>query len=93
MGDLILTTCGNLSRNRALGVALARGQSLEAYTASHRTVAEGVHTAQAAVRLGQRAGVELPIAEQVHAVLFEGKAPAQAVAELMERTLKPEQWR
>ncbi len=93
MGDLILTTCGNLSRNRALGLALAQGQTLGAYTASHRTVAEGVSTAQAAVRLGQRTGVELPIAEQVHAVLFEGKAPGRAVEDLMERTLKPEQWR
>lgn len=92
MGDLILTTCGNLSRNRALGLALARGESLEQYTAAHRTVAEGATTAEAAVRLAQQAGVELPITEQVHAVLFEGKDPGQAVADLMERTLKPEQW-
>ncbi len=92
MGDLVLTTTGALSRNRALGIALAQGQSLDDYVASHRTVAEGVNTARAAVELGRRAEVELPIAAQVAALLFEGKRPAQAIAELMERTLKPEQW-
>lgn len=92
MGDLVLTTTGALSRNRALGVALARGERLEEYTARHRTVAEGVNTARAAVELARRADVELPITSQVAALLFEGKRPAQAIAELMERTLKPEQW-
>jgi glycerol-3-phosphate dehydrogenase (NAD(P)+) len=92
MGDLILTTCGALSRNRALGIALARGESLEAYTASHRSVAEGVYTARAAVRLAARAGIELPISTQVHQLLFEGKPPRQAITDLMERTPKPEQW-
>ncbi len=92
MGDLILTTCGALSRNRALGIALAEGHSLEAYTASHRSVAEGANTARAATGLAGRYGVELPISEQVRAVLFEGKSPRQAVADLMERTLKPELW-
>jgi glycerol-3-phosphate dehydrogenase (NAD(P)+) len=92
MGDLILTTCGALSRNRALGIALAQGQTLAAYTASHRSVAEGVNTARAAVALGQRAGIELPIATKVSQLLFEGLPPRQAIAELMERTLKPEQW-
>jgi len=92
MGDLILTTCGALSRNRALGIALAQGQSLASYTASHRTVAEGVNTARAAVQLGARAGIELPISSKVHQLLFENQPPRQAIAELMERTLKPEQW-
>ncbi len=93
MGDLILTTTGALSRNRSLGVALAQGQSLAEYTATHRTVAEGVNTARAALALAQRAGRELPICEQVAAILFEGKPPKQAVGDLMERTLKSEQWR
>lgn len=93
MGDLILTATGGLSRNRALGIALARGTSLAAYTAAHRTVAEGVNTARSATGLAARHGVELPITAQVAAILFEGKAPAQAVADLMERTLKAEQWR
>ena len=92
MGDLILTTCGALSRNRALGIALAQGQSLEAYTASHRSVAEGVNTARAAVALGRRAGIELPITGKVYQLLFEKLPPRQAITELMERTLKPEQW-
>ena len=93
MGDLILTTTGALSRNRALGMALAQGETLAGYTAGHRTVAEGVTTATAVVALARRVGVELPICEQVHQILFHGKPPKQAVAELMERTLKPEQWR
>lgn len=90
MGDLILTTCGNLSRNRTLGVAIAGGMSLAQYQREHRTVAEGVNTARAAVRLAARYGVEMPIAAKVAEVLFDGKAPRQAIAELMERTLKPE---
>jgi glycerol-3-phosphate dehydrogenase (NAD(P)+) len=93
MGDLILTTTGALSRNRSLGVALAGGQRLEEYTAAHRTVAEGVNTARSAVQLGERYGVELPVAQQVASILFDGKAPKQAVADLMERALKAEQWR
>ncbi len=92
LGDLILTTTGALSRNRTLGVALARGETLEAYTARHRSVAEGVNTARAAVRLAARAGVELPISAKVAELLFEAKPPREAIAELMERTLKPEQW-
>jgi glycerol-3-phosphate dehydrogenase (NAD(P)+) len=93
MGDLILTATGGLSRNRALGVALAGGERLEDYTASHRTVAEGVNTARSAVGLAARHGVELPITEQVAAILFDRKEPRRAVADLMERTLKAEQWR
>ena len=93
MGDLILTTTGALSRNRALGIALAQGETLEAYTAAHRTVAEGVNTARAAAQLARKHSVELPITEQVCAVLFEGKPPKQGVTDLMERTLKPELWR
>ena len=92
MGDLILTTCGSLSRNRALGIALARGESLADHIASHRTVAEGVQTARAAVQLAARGGIELPITTKVHELLFEGKPPRQAISELMERTPKPEQW-
>lgn len=93
MGDLILTATGGLSRNRALGIALAQGQTLEAYTAAHRTVAEGVNTAKAATGLARKHGVEMPITEQVSAVLFDGKSPQQGVTDLMERTLKPELWR
>jgi len=94
MGDLILTaTGGPLSRNHSLGVELGRGVPLEKALAGRATVAEGVNTARAAVTLGERHGVELPIAQQVTEVLFHGKAPRQAVADLMERDLKTEQWR
>lgn len=90
MGDLILTTSGGLSRNRSLGEALARGQALADWQRSHRNVAEGVNTTRAAVALAARHGVELPIASEVHALLFEGKSPRQAVTDLMERDLKSE---
>ena len=93
MGDLVLTTTGSLSRNRSLGVALAEGQSFEAYRAAHRTVAEGANTSLAGAALGQRLGIELPITNQVCAVLFRGKPPREAITELMTRELKSEQWR
>jgi len=93
MGDLVLTTTGSLSRNRALGVALAGGETLEQYRASHRSVAEGANTSRAGVALGRRMGVELPIVEKVSEVLFSGKPPREAVTELMGRELKSEQWR
>jgi len=93
IGDLVLTATGGLSRNRSLGVEIGHGRSLEEVLAERRTVAEGVGTARAAVTLGQRHGVELPIAEQVAAILFEGKRASQAIQELMERVPKPEQWR
>ena len=92
MGDLILTCTGALSRNRQLGVALAHGTSLAEYTATHRTVAEGVNTARAASRLAERHGVEMPITRQVAAVLFEGASPRECIQVLMERTLKAERW-
>jgi glycerol-3-phosphate dehydrogenase (NAD(P)+) len=93
MGDLILTATGALSRNRSLGVELGRGQSLEQALAGKTAVVEGVNTARTAVALGERHGVELPIAREVANVLFERKAPRQAIADLMERDLKAEQWR
>lgn len=93
MGDLILTATGALSRNRSLGVEIGRGRSPGEVMRERRTVAEGVNTARAAVALGQRAGVELPIAAEVSHILFDGKAPRQAIADLMERELKAEQWR
>lgn len=93
MGDLLLTTTGTLSRNRSLGIELGKGRGLAELLAERRTVAEGVNTARAAVALADQAGVELPITREVERVLFEGKAPGQAITDLMERTLKAEQWR
>ena len=93
MGDLILTATGPLSRNHQLGIELGLGKRLEEALAGRATVAEGVNTARSAVTLGERHGVELPIAREVAEVLFNGKPPSQAVADLMERELKPEHWR
>jgi len=93
LGDLVLTTTGSLSRNRALGVALAQGVTLERYNATHRSVAEGANTSRAAAALGARMGVELPITQKVCEVLFSGKSAREAVPELMGRELKSEQWR
>ncbi|MCS7314822.1 MAG: NAD(P)H-dependent glycerol-3-phosphate dehydrogenase [Bryobacterales bacterium] len=90
LGDLVLTCTGALSRNRSLGIELARGRSLEEILAARRTVAEGVNTCRAALALADRCGMELPICRQVHAVLFEGKPPREAVRELMDRSLKEE---
>jgi glycerol-3-phosphate dehydrogenase (NAD(P)+) len=93
MGDLILTATGALSRNRSLGIELAEGRTLNEILATRRSVAEGVRTARAAVALSRKVGCEMPIAVEVANILFEEKDPTQAVRDLMERELKPEQWR
>ena len=93
MGDLILTTTGSLSRNRALGLALARGETLAEYSARHRTVAEGAYTSRAAAALARKVGVEMPVTEKVCQILFDGKTATESMEELMERDLKSEQWR
>lgn len=90
LGDLILTATGALSRNRGLGVALGQGQSVAAALARTHAVVEGVNTARSAVALGERHGVDLPIAREVANVLFQNKPPRQAVSDLMERELKAE---
>ena len=92
LGDLILTATGALSRNRGLGVALGQGQSVAQALARTQAVVEGVNTARTAVALGEQHGVELPISREVANVLFKNKPPRQAVADLMERELKAEQW-
>jgi glycerol-3-phosphate dehydrogenase (NAD(P)+) len=90
LGDLVLTCSGDLSRNRKVGIELAKGRSLPEITASTAMVAEGVETVDAARELGVKFGVDLPIIEQMHAVLRLGKAPREAVRELMDRSLKGE---
>ena len=90
MGDLILTATGALSRNRTLGVALGQGKTLEQALAGKLAVVEGVNTTRTAVALGERHGVELPIAREVSNVLFDHKPPQQAISDLMERELKAE---
>ena len=90
LGDLILTSTGALSRNRSVGIELGKGRELGEILSSTRMVAEGVGSAAAALELARRAGVEMPITEQVHAVLTAGRAARDAIRELMERRLKQE---
>lgn len=90
LGDLVLTCTGTLSRNRTLGVELAKGRSLAEIQAGTPTVAEGVKTTSAAIRLAAQRHVEMPITEQMDAMLHHGRSPRQAIRTLMERSLKSE---
>ncbi len=90
MGDLVATCCSRRSRNRRVGEELARGRSLAQITAGTRMVAEGVRTSAAVVELAARVGVEMPIADQVVAVLHGVTPAAEVVAALMGRVMKPE---
>jgi glycerol-3-phosphate dehydrogenase (NAD(P)+) len=92
VGDLMLTAYGPQSRNRSLGQELASGRSLDEILSERLTVAEGVRTTRAAVALGANCGVELPIAQEVERILFDGKEPTHALRDLMERGLRPEIW-
>jgi glycerol-3-phosphate dehydrogenase (NAD(P)+) len=92
LGDLVLTCTGGLSRNRSVGVELGRGKKLpEILAAMHGAVAEGVFTTTAAVGLAHARSVEMPITEQMHAILHQGKSPRDAIYELMTRSGKSEQ--
>jgi glycerol-3-phosphate dehydrogenase (NAD(P)+) len=90
IGDLILTATGALSRNRAVGVELGRGRPLAEILQSMRMVAEGIGTTAAAVELARHAGVEMPITQQMNEVLYGGRAPRDAIRELMQRKLRDE---
>jgi glycerol-3-phosphate dehydrogenase (NAD(P)+) len=90
MGDLVLTCTGDLSRNRSVGLALGQGRSLSEILGEMRMVAEGVKTAESAWNLARKLGVEMPIIQKVHQLLYEGKPAREAVLELMTRDLKSE---
>ena len=91
LGDLVLTCTGGLSRNRSVGVELGRGRKLpEILGGMHGMVAEGVFTTTAAVELARAQGIEMPITQQMHAILHDGKAPREAIYELMTRSGKSE---
>lgn len=92
MGDLVLTCTGSLSRNRTVGYRLGKGETLEEILADMKAVAEGVRTAEAADALARRHHVEMPITEQVRAIVHEGKSPSEALRTLMLRDPKPEEW-
>jgi len=90
LGDLVLTCAGDLSRNRAVGLQIAAGKSLEEITGGTRMIAEGVRNTRSLYDLSQRLDVEMPIVEQMYQVLYTGKEPAEAVQNLMDRSLKAE---
>jgi glycerol-3-phosphate dehydrogenase (NAD(P)+) len=90
LGDLVLTCTGSLSRNRFVGHELGKGRSLEEISAGMHEIAEGVKTTLAVKGLADRIGVEMPITNEVHAVLYEKKSARDATCELMTRPLKDE---
>lgn len=90
LGDLVLTCNGSLSRNRTVGLELAAGRKLDEIVRSMRMIAEGIETTRATVDLARRHGVEMPIAEQMYAMLYEARSPGEAIRRLMERSLKVE---
>ena len=90
IGDLVLTCTGDLSRNRSVGIKLGQGIKLDEILKDMRMVAEGVKTTKSAYELGKKHRVELPIINEVYAILYEGKNPKDAVVNLMGRSLKKE---
>ena len=90
LGDLVLTCTGALSRNRHVGIELGKGGRLPEILANMHMVAEGVETAAPLLELAREHNIELPITEQVHAILHGNKAPKDAIREIMERPLKRE---
>lgn len=90
MGDLIATCMSSQSRNHRVGYGLGQGKKLDEIVAEMNMVAEGVKTTRAVLTIAERHGIEMPIAEQVGAVLYEGKDPSHMVAALMLRDPKPE---
>jgi len=90
LGDLVLTCTGELSRNRTVGLQLARGQKLNDIVAAMTMIAEGVETTAAGVDLARKFNVDMPITEQMDSILRGGRSPRDAIRELMDRTLKNE---
>ena len=91
LGDLVLTCTGDLSRNRSVGVELGKGRKLPDIIAGmHGAVAEGVFTTRAAVDLARKKNIEMPITEQMFAILEQGKSPQQAIEDLMARATRAE---
>jgi glycerol-3-phosphate dehydrogenase (NAD(P)+) len=90
IGDLVLTCTGTLSRNHSVGVRLGKGERLETIVNGMQAIAEGVRTARAAFTLALRHQVEMPIIQEINAVLYENKSCRKAVSDLMERDAKPE---
>lgn len=92
LGDLVLTCTGPLSRNRTVGYRLGQGESLQQILQDMAGVPEGVETVRAVMALAGRHDVEMPISEEVHAMLSQGRSPRMALENLMSREPKPEDW-
>jgi len=90
LGDLVLTCTGSLSRNRRTGLELAAGKSLMEIERETSMVAEGIRNSLSLTKLAGRLQIEMPITQQMMAVMYEDKPPTEAVKELMTRALKPE---
>lgn len=90
LGDLVLTCTGGLSRNRAVGLRLGRGEPIEQILSGARTVAEGVATVRAVHRLARSLSVEMPVSEEVHRIVADGADPTEALHRLMTREPKSE---
>jgi len=90
LGDLVLTCSGELSRNRTVGLELARGRKLDEIVGSMKMVAEGIKTTTATIDLAKRCEVEMPICKQMFEMLNFGLPPREAIRHLMERSLKIE---
>jgi glycerol-3-phosphate dehydrogenase (NAD(P)+) len=90
LGDLVLTCTADLSRNRSLGLELGKGRPLSSILEGMRMVAEGIRTTKALIELARKLEVEMPITEKVHEILYEGKNPWDAVADLMSRNPRSE---
>jgi glycerol-3-phosphate dehydrogenase (NAD(P)+) len=89
-GDLVLTCTGEYSRNREVGIRLAKGQDLEEILTGLGHVAEGVFTAAEVVGRSKKLGIEMPITQEVFAVIHKRKSPREAVLDLLDRSIKQE---
>ncbi|OVE73986.1 hypothetical protein BVX94_02070 [bacterium B17] len=90
MGDLIVTCASKLSRNRSVGERIGKGEPVKDITDNMEQAVEGVWNCVSALELAQDMNIDVPITEQVHAIIYEGKNPLEAVSALLERDPKPE---
>ena len=90
LGDLVLTCTDDQSRNRRLGLAIGKGESMDAASEAIGQAVEGAETAKVVMKLAATMAVEMPICDQVYRVLYDGLEPEKAVTELLSRELKDE---
>ncbi|WP_025209897.1 NAD(P)H-dependent glycerol-3-phosphate dehydrogenase [Hippea sp. KM1] len=92
IGDLLLTATGNLSRNRTVGLRIAKGEKLSDILQSMKMIPEGVNTARSVYNLSQKEGIDMPITAEVYEILYKDKDPLKALNDLMSRPLKEENY-